>query len=63
MNQRQAEVLAFIQDYFEKERIPPSMRIVSEHFGWKSHNSSQHHMQMLAAEGYLKKTRKGYIPA
>lgn len=63
LTQRQADVLAYIKKHLKASDVPPTMREISEHFGWASHNSAQHHLMALHAAGAVRKTNRGYVPA
>ncbi len=44
---RQQQVLDYMRDFFaENDQLPPTAKI-SEHFGWKSANSAQLHIEQL----------------
>lgn len=62
LNKTQAKVLAFISRYIKKNGYSPTMREVSDHFGWSSVNAAAGPMWGLAKKGYLEKTSRGYRP-
>lgn len=44
---RQQQVLDYMREFFaENDQLPP-VAVVSEHFGWKSPNSAQLHIEQL----------------
>lgn len=50
---KQTAVLDFIQDYLVDHHRPPSMKVISEHFGWVSPNAAQCYLDALRRKGYL----------
>ena len=52
LTQKQQEVLDFIQGYFTKQGMAPSVREIAEALG-KSAQAIQQHIEILRAKGYL----------
>ena len=52
LTQKQQEVLDFIQAYFAKQGMAPSVREIAEALG-KSAQAIQQHIESLRAKGYL----------
>ena len=52
LTQKQQEVLDFIQTYFAKQGMAPSVREIAEALG-KSAQAIQQHIESLRAKGYL----------
>jgi repressor LexA len=52
LTQKQQEVLDFIQNYFAKQGMAPSVREIAEALG-KSAQAIQQHIESLRAKGYL----------
>jgi repressor LexA len=50
----QAEVLAFIEGFMEARRMPPTVREIREHMGYRSDNAAWQHLQALGRKGMLR---------
>lgn len=50
---KQTEVLGFIADCIEYQRLPPTRAEIAKHFGYRSLNAAQEIVQRLAAKGCL----------
>ena len=50
---RQQEVLTYIANRIEHDRMPPTRREISEHFGWRSPNAAQLMVRLLVQKGCL----------
>lgn len=50
-------VLDYIQQCMERDRVAPTLREISEHFGFSSTASAQKHVNALVSKGYLKKEK------
>jgi SOS-response transcriptional repressor LexA len=47
LTRRQQQVLEFMREFFaENDQLPPT-KVISDHFGWKSANSAQLHIEQL----------------
>ena len=47
LTNRQQQVLEFMREFFaENDQLPPT-KVISSHFGWKSANSAQLHVEQL----------------
>jgi SOS-response transcriptional repressor LexA len=55
----QARVLYFLREfYLTNDQLPPTHAIAA-HFGWRSCNAAQEHLEGLAARGYLERNAVG----
>ena len=46
---RQQQVLEFMREFFaENDQLPP-VKVISDHFGWKSANAAQQHIERLVS--------------
>ena len=61
----QRRVLAFIQDYMERQGAAPSLREISENLGLSSHSSAQDYVDALIRKGALERRpqHRGLRPA
>lgn len=59
MTKRQEEILEYIRSYQEKERIPPSSRLVQRRFGFASQTTAVRHLRALAAKGQVEQLADG----
>ena len=57
LTDRQREVLDYIQRTVEAREVAPTLREISEHFGFSSTASAQKHVALLVAKGLLHKTK------
>lgn len=53
LTKRQQEIVQFIQDYIQKNRIAPTYREMMQHFGFSSPGSIYKHIQVLIRKGFL----------
>jgi len=53
---RQAQVLAFINNYLDEHGYPPTVREVAGHFGFRSPRAAHDHMKALQKKGFLRST-------
>lgn len=53
ITKKQQAVLDFIKSNVAEHGFPPSMREISDAFGWKSVNAAQEHLQRLQAKGFI----------
>lgn len=53
LTDRQAEVLAFIQAFSDREGLPPSIPEIQRHFGLASPRGVAKHLEILSSKGYL----------
>jgi repressor LexA len=49
----QEQVLAFIERFMEERRMPPTVREIREHMGYRSDNAAWQHLNALARKGVL----------
>ena len=63
ITERQREVYNWVVDFYEEHGVPPTLEEVCQGFGWASPNAARTHLQVIAAKGFLEKTKRGYIPA
>lgn len=54
----QEQVLAFIERFMEERHMPPTVREIREHMGYRSDNAAWQHLNALARKGVL--TLKGH---
>ncbi len=52
---RQLEVLTFMQSFFKDNDQTPPMAVIAEHFGFRSPNAAQYHIDWLLRHGYLER--------
>lgn len=58
---RQQQVLAYCREFFaENDQLPPIHRI-NDHFGWKSLNAAQNHMDSLVRHRLLERNAVGKL--
>jgi repressor LexA len=50
---RQREILAFIREWTQKQKYPPSWRDIGDHFGITSSNGVDDHLQALKKRGLV----------
>jgi repressor LexA len=54
LTQRQQQILEFIQQKQDNERLTPTLREIAAHFRFTSPNAALCHIQALSAKGFLK---------
>jgi len=52
---RQREVLRFVAAHVNGRGYPPTLREISEHFGWTSDNAARDHLEALEAKGCVER--------
>jgi len=57
LTDRQREILEFIKAFIRKERVPPTVMEICEHFGFAT-SSCFDHLKALQRKGYLTRTNK-----
>ena len=57
--ERQAEVLEFIKAFYRAYGVPPTIREVMNHFGFRSPNGVMAHFHALEKKGLLRQTHDG----
>ncbi len=65
LTRRQRDVLTFIQQSLRDRGVAPTLREISEHFGFQSTASAQKHVRLLVEKGFLQRARhqkRGLIP-
>lgn len=59
LTNRQREVLHFMRCFLlENDQLPP-MHAIAEHFGHRSPNSAQNHLNALEGKGYIERNAVG----
>src|SRR2546428_13466356 len=53
LTDRQEKILAFIKKSIQEQGYPPTIREIGEHFGIRSTNGVNAHLNALQANGYL----------
>jgi repressor LexA len=53
LTESQEKVLRCVQQYFNENHRPPTVREVMKHFGWSSPQSARKHLLALEEKGYL----------
>lgn len=53
LTEKQTAVLAFITDFTARERWAPTRKEIADHFGWRSINAAEEHIQALITKGRL----------
>jgi repressor LexA len=59
LTERQEEILAFVSDYQREQKIPPSTRIIKNHFGFSSQTTVVRHLAGLAMKGAVEQLADG----
>jgi len=54
LTQRQAQVLAFIEEFTASHGYPPTVREVAANFGFRSPRAAHDHMKALEKKGYMR---------
>ena len=57
LTERQQQILSFIRQRIQTERIPPTIREIGEHFKINSPNGVMCHIRALEQKGYLTRQR------
>ena len=63
LTEKQSELLGFITLHIDAEGYSPTHTEICEHFGWASRNTSFEKCNAITKKGWLRKTRRGYVPA
>jgi repressor LexA len=50
----QSRVFGFITECMEKLGMPPTIREIADHFGYKSINNVRQHLNLIAKKGYIR---------
>lgn len=53
LSQKQTDVLNFVKSFIADKGYPPTRRDIANHFGFKSQNAAQEHLQALIAKGCI----------
>lgn len=59
LTKRQIEVLEFAQGFLERNDEFPPMHAIAKHFGWRSNNAAQCHIDALAIMGFVERNEIG----
>lgn len=59
LTQRQYQVLQFSMDFLKRNDQFPPMHAIAKHFGWKSNNAAQCHVDSLAVMGFVERNEIG----
>lgn len=54
VTEAQAKTLAFIVKSQRENQMPPTRMEIAQHFGWKSANAAQEHLEALARKGFIR---------
>ncbi|MBU4603340.1 MAG: hypothetical protein KKH66_00405, partial [Proteobacteria bacterium] len=54
LTQRQAQVLAFIEEFTSANGYPPTVREVAANFGFRSPRAAHDHMKALEKKGFMR---------
>ena len=57
LTERQRDVLAFIADELDRNGVAPTLREISERFGFASTASAQKHIALLERKGFLRREK------
>ena len=57
LTKRQTAVLDFIRVYIERQKFPPTVREIGDHFGIRSPNGVQCHIRALEKKGVIVRHR------
>lgn len=55
LTDRQKEILSFLKSFIKKNGFPPTLREVSEDFGFVSTNTVRGHLRLLQKKGFIKR--------
>lgn len=55
LTQRQREIYEFIKDFHDKMGYPPTIREISDHFGFSSPTGALVHIEAIEKKGYIKR--------
>lgn len=58
---RQLEVLTFMHAFFKDNDQPPPMAEIARHFGFRSPNAAQYHIDWLLRNRYLERNSIGNL--
>ena len=58
---RQLEVLTFMKTFFKNNDQTPPMASIAKHFGCRSRNAAQYHIDWLLRHGYLERNSLGNL--
>jgi repressor LexA len=58
LNEKEQQVLNFVQEYLQDNGYPPSVRDICKKFGFASPRSGQKYLEALEAAGYIEKSNK-----
>lgn len=53
MTEKQKKIMEYLRDYIQENTMPPTVREITEHFGFKSPKATQDHVKALASKGYI----------
>lgn len=53
LTKRQREVLLFIENFIAVEKIPPTLREICGHFGFRTTSGAIQHLEALERKGYI----------
>lgn len=59
LTKRQLDVLSFARSFLERNDEFPPMHAIAKHFGWKSNNAAQCHIDALASMGFVERNEIG----
>lgn len=57
LTERQRDVLAFIENHLDQRGVAPTLREISEKFGFASTASAQKHIALLEQKGFLRREK------
>jgi repressor LexA len=55
LTERQKAILEFIQDYYRRHGLAPTLREICEAFGYSSYGTVYKHLKLLQQKGYLRR--------
>src|SRR5690242_16638186 len=58
LNPKAREILSFIRGFVRKRGMPPTIREIGEAFQIGSTNGVRYHLELLEAEGHLRRNKK-----
>ena len=59
LTEKQEAILDYVRSYQERERIPPSSRLVQRRFGFSSQTTALRHLRALSAKGLVEQFADG----
>jgi repressor LexA len=55
LTERQKQILEFIEEFYQRKGIAPTLREICERFGYSSYGTPYKHLKLLAEKGFLRR--------